>query len=98
LNEGEKRETLLNDFYDGKNPDPLLFLRQRNIAAVVIWPDDDIKDDILDKLKQQLAPSYQYEDLRDLHNQNPPNCGVFLYHPNLLHELPPIENTSATSD
>lgn len=98
LNEGEKREIELNDFYDGKNPDPLLFLRHRNIAAVVIWPDDDIKDDVLNKLKQQLAPSYQYEDLRDLHNQTPPNCGIFIYHPNLLHELPPNEASSTTSN
>ncbi len=67
---------------------PLLYLRQRNIAAVVIWPDDDIKDDVLAKLKQQLAPLYQYEDLRDLDNHDPPNCGIFLYHSNLT-DLPP---------
>lgn len=87
--EGWRREKALDEFYDGKNPDPLLYLRLRNIAAVVIWPDDDIKDDVLEKLKQQLAPSYQYEDLRDVDNHNPPNCGIFLYHPDLLRELPP---------
>lgn len=89
IGEGERRETELNDFYDGKNPNPLLYLREHNIVAVVIWPDDDIKDDILAKLKQQLAPSYQYEDLRDLHNTDPPNCGIFIYYPNLLTEVPP---------
>ncbi len=93
VGEGWRREKVLNEFFDGKNPDPLLYLRQRNIAAIVVWPDDDIKDDVLAKLKQQLAPSYQYEDLRELDNQNPPNCGIFLYHPNLLLELPPPEAT-----
>jgi len=89
LNEGEKREIQLNAIYEGKNPNPLLFLRQHQIDAFVIWPDDNIKDDIIDRLKVQLAPSYQYQDTRDLHNQNPPNCGVFLYYPNLQQELPP---------
>jgi hypothetical protein len=91
VGEGWRREVELNDFYAGKTPDPLLFLRRHDIAAVVIWPDDDIKDDVLAQLKQQLAPSYQYEDLRDADKQTPPNCGIFLYHPNLLLELPPDE-------
>jgi len=89
LGEGWRREKVLNDFYTAKMADPLLYLRQRDIAAVVIWPDDDIKDDVIAKLEQQLAPSYQYEDLRDVDNHDPPNCGIFLYHPNLLRELPP---------
>jgi len=93
MGEGWRREKALDEFYAGKNPDPLLYLRQRNIAAVVVWPDDDIKDDVLAKLEQQLAPSYLYEDLRDVDNQSPPNCGIFLYHPNLLPELPPDETT-----
>ncbi len=95
LGEGWRREKALDEFYDGKSPNALLYLRQRNIAAVVIWPDDDIKDDALIKLKKQLAPSYQYEDLRDVDNHDPPNCGIFLYHPNLLHELPPEETESS---
>jgi hypothetical protein len=98
VGEGWRREVELNNFYAGKNPDPLLFLRQHNIAAVVIWPDDDIKDDVLAKLKQQLAPSYPYEDLRDVDNRDPPNCGIFLYHPNLLLELPPDEIMSPTGN
>jgi hypothetical protein len=98
LGEGWRREKDLNDFYAGKNPNALLYLRQRNIAAVVIWPDDDIKDDVLAKLKEQMAPSYQYEDLRDVDNHDPPNCGIFLYHPNLLHELPSSPNPTAPTD
>ena len=87
IGEGERREVELNDFYAGKNPDPLLFLRTHAIAAVVIWPDDVIKDDVLTKLKQQLAPSYQYEDFRENGDTSSNNCGIFLYHPNLQSEL-----------
>lgn len=89
VGEGWRREKVLNEFYAGKNPNAFLYLRQRNIPAVIIWPDDDIKDDVLAKLKQQLAPAYQYEDLRDLDKLDTPNCGIFLYHPNLPLELPP---------
>jgi hypothetical protein len=96
VGEGEQREEELNDFYAGKNPDPLLFLRQHNIAAVIIWPDDEIPDDVLAKLKQQLAPSYPYEDLRDADKHDTPNCGIFLYHPNLPLELPPAETAAPT--
>jgi hypothetical protein len=98
VGEGVRREVELNNFYAGKDPDPLLFLRRHNIAAVVIWPDDNITDDVVAKLKQQLAPSYLYEDLRDMDNHDPPNCGIFLYHPNLLHELPSPDETMAPSD
>jgi hypothetical protein len=93
---GELREVELNNFYAGKDPDPLLFLRKHDISAVVIWPDDNVKDDVLDKLKQQLAPTYQYEDTRDQDNRTPPNCGIFLYLPSLLYELPPAAAKSPT--
>jgi hypothetical protein len=98
LGEGWRREKVLDEFYEGKSPNALLYLRQRNIAAVVIWPDDDIKDDVLAKLKQQLAPSYQYEDLRDVDNHDPPNCGIFMYHANLLQELPAAETEAPTDE
>jgi hypothetical protein len=98
IGEGWRREKVLDEFYQGKNPNALLYLRQRNIAAVIIWPDDNIPDDAIAKLKQQLAPSYQYEDLRDVDNQTPPNCGIFLYHANLLRELPTTEETSAPTE
>jgi hypothetical protein len=88
VGEGERRELELNAFYAGKNPDPLLFLRQHKIAAVVIWPDDNIKDDVLAKLREQLAALYTYTDLRDVDDHNPPNCGIFLYQPELARELP----------
>ena len=65
------------DFYAGKIADPLAFLRYRNIAAVIIWPEDHIRDAVVAKLRQQLAPSYVY---RDLNPGNAPNAGVFIYH------------------
>jgi hypothetical protein len=94
VGEGWRREKALNDLYDGNNPNPLLYLRQRNIAALVVWPDDNIKDEVVEKLKEQLAPSYQYEDLRDVDDHDPPDCGIFLYHPNLLKELPAEESST----
>jgi hypothetical protein len=77
--EAAKREIEINDLYDGKNPDPLTFLRQRNIEAVVVWPGNRISDDALSKLKTQLAPEYRYEDCRNIPATNAaPNAGVFI--------------------
>ena len=88
VGEGLRRETAMNDFYAGKNPDPLLFLRSRNIAAVVIYPDDNISNEVIEKLKKALSPSYPYEDLREDGDHDSPNCGIFIYHPDLLNGLP----------
>jgi hypothetical protein len=84
LGEGWKREVPVNQIYDGKCPNPLLYLRQRNIAALVIYPDDDIPDEIVQKLKEQLAPYYTYEDYRDGDPLTPPSAGIFVYHPDLV--------------
>jgi len=84
LGEAWKREVPVNDLYEGKCPNPLLYLRQRNIAALVIYPDDDIPDAIVQKLKQQLAPYYTYEDYRDGDPLTPPSAGIFIYHPELV--------------
>jgi hypothetical protein len=98
IGEGWRREKVLDEFYQAKNPNPVLYLRQRNIAAVVIWPDDNIADDVLTKLQQQLAPSYQYEDLREAGDHDSPNCGIFLYHSNLANELPATTNPAPKDD
>jgi hypothetical protein len=84
LGEGWKREVPVNDLYEGKCPNPLLYLRQRNIAALVIYPDDDIPDAIVQKLKLQLAPYYTYEDYREGDPLSPPSAGIFIYHPELV--------------
>jgi hypothetical protein len=88
LSEATKREHEINALYDGKNDEPLLYLRQRNIAALVIWPYDNITDGVLAKLKQQLAPEYAYRDCREGTPLGPPNEGVFLYRPHLLSDAP----------
>ncbi len=73
--ESDFRANQVNDFYAGKTADPLPFLEGHDIAAVVIWPDDNIPDDLLTKLKQQLASRYAYVDAR---GDGPNNAGVFL--------------------
>lgn len=83
LGEGYKREVPVNDLYDGKCANPLVYLRQRNIAALVIYPDDDISDENVAKLKAALAPYYSYEDYRDGDPLTPPNAGVFIYRPSV---------------
>lgn len=73
--ETEYRNKLDNDFYNGQVADPLSFLRAYNIAAVMIWPDDHIPDDVLQKITSQLGPEYYYVDCKQ---DKPDNAGVFL--------------------
>ncbi len=77
--EAEYRDKMTNEFYDGKMADPLPFLRSNNIAAVLIWPDDDpkdcISDSLLEQFKKQLAPDYYYIDC---HDGGPNNAGLFV--------------------
>lgn len=82
-----KRNDEVEAFYNGKVADPLTFLRYRNIAAVIIWPDDNTKDDLVASLKQKLAPYYEY---RDFKVDTAPNAGVFVYHSG-LEEMPRLE-------
>jgi hypothetical protein len=73
--ENDFRAKQVNDFYAGTLADPLAFLEGHDIAAVVVWPDDAIPDDLLAKWRQQLAPSYAYVDCR---GDGPNNAGIFL--------------------
>jgi hypothetical protein len=73
--EAEYRMQLTNDFYDGKLSDPLGFLEDNNISAVLIWPDNKISDDRLKEIKQELAPAFYYVDCRFAGDNN---AGVFL--------------------
>jgi hypothetical protein len=106
--ESEYRMNLNNDFYAGKLPDPLGFLLDNQIAAVIISPDRVMPDDILDKLKKQLAPAYLYIDCRIDPGSNTivpgNNGGIFMrrdsYHHPLLAgpEMPkPVDNSSSTN-
>ena len=73
--ESDFRANQVNDLYAGKMADPLPFLDGHDIAAMVIWPDDEIPDDLLAKLKQELASRYTYVDAR---GDGSRNAGVFL--------------------
>jgi hypothetical protein len=83
--EAFKRDNEVTDFYNGKTKDPLIFLREHNIAAVVIFPDDQIADNVVEQLKHQLWPSYFYRDFR---GDGTPNSGIFIFNPGLA-SLPP---------
>jgi len=83
---GARRDGEMRAIYEGKNPQTLLYLRQNNIAALVIWPDDLTPDNVLASLKKQLLPSYQYVDFRE---GIAPNAGVFVFCPWLEDKVVP---------
>ncbi len=76
--EAEFRDQQSNAFFAGTMPDPLAFLRNNNIAAVVIYPDDKIPDDILQKIKDQIGADYFYIDCKPGGDDN---AGVFMRQP-----------------
>jgi len=76
--EAERREKLDNDFYADQMPNRLQFLKDNQIAGVLIWPDDNLSDDFLAKLKTELEPTYDYVDCKGTGYYN---SGVFLLRP-----------------
>jgi hypothetical protein len=77
--EGKRRADAINAIYAGKSRDALTYLRDHGIAALVIWPDDNISNEVLAKLKNELGPGYWYQECRnDDAGPNDPNGGVFL--------------------
>ena len=87
--EAEFRDRQSNAFYAGTLPDPLAFLRSNDIAAVVIFPDDVIPDNILAQLQSQIGSDYYYIDC---HEGGPNNAGVFMRIPAVPTNLnPPIK-------
>jgi hypothetical protein len=76
--EAGRREREVNAIYDGHAADPVSFLHAHHIAAVVIWPDEEIANAVVERLKQQLAPSYVYLDVRPEDAPQSPSAGVFL--------------------
>ena len=73
--ESFRREKEVSDFYHGQLADPLGFLRDHHIAAVLIFPDDDLTDAEIANLKSALAPAWRYEDS---HDEDDPHAGIFL--------------------
>jgi len=86
--ESDYRAQQVGDFYAGKITDPLAFLTSHSIAAVVIWPEDKIPDDLLATLKSQLASYYNYVDCRG-DGQN--NAGVFMYQPSAVEKTADVK-------
>jgi hypothetical protein len=77
--EGKRRAEAINAIYEGRDPNAVSYLRDRNIVALVVWPDDHIPANTLDKLKAELAPAFWYHDCRDTDAApDAPNAGVFL--------------------
>ncbi|MEI9998506.1 MAG: hypothetical protein WDO13_04750 [Verrucomicrobiota bacterium] len=73
--EAEFRGKQDNDFFAGTLEDPLGFLHSNRITAVMIYPDDKIPDDLLDKLKGQIGADYFYIDCK---GDGVNNAGVFV--------------------
>jgi hypothetical protein len=73
--EAEFRARESADFYSGKMEDPLGFLHSNGIAAAMVYPDDTVPDDVVAKLRQQLAGGYRYIDCK---GDGPNNAGVFV--------------------
>lgn len=76
--EAEFRDQQSNSFFAGTMPNPLAFLRSNDIAAVMIYPDDNIPDNILQQFQTQLASDYYYIDCKA---DGPNNAGVFIRNP-----------------
>jgi hypothetical protein len=76
--EAHARAQFGDDFYAGKVADPLPYLSAHDIAAVLIWPDDQISNEVLGQLKTQLAPDFDYIDCQ---SDGPDNAGLFLRRP-----------------
>jgi hypothetical protein len=73
--EAVARSKFSDDFYSGRVSDPLPYLGSHDVAAVVIWPEDEIPDDILAQLQKALARDYLYIDCK---RDGPNNAGIFL--------------------
>jgi hypothetical protein len=73
--EAEFRDKEVNEFFAGNMADPVGFLRSNNITAVMVYPEDKIPDDVLLKLKGELASDYFYNDCK---GDGPNNAGVFV--------------------
>ena len=76
--EADLRQQQINDFYAGKMPEPLQFLKSEDIAAVMVWPDDKIPDGWLATMKTTLASDYTYVDCK---GKGADNAGIFLRNP-----------------
>jgi len=73
--EADFRSQVNNSFYDGKMVDPIPFLDGNNIAAVMIWPEDNISDQLIQQFQNQLRSEFFYIDCK---MDGPSNAGLFI--------------------
>jgi len=73
--EAAARAKFSSDFYSGQIQNPLPYLAANHIAAVLIWPEDQIPDHVLAQLRKELMPDYVYVDCK---MGQPDNAGLFL--------------------
>ena len=73
--EAEYRSSINNEFYRGTLASPLAFLRANNIAAVLIWPEDNLPDSLLQKIQGEIGSEYYYINCK---MDGPANAGVFM--------------------
>jgi hypothetical protein len=73
--EAQLRAKFSDEFYTGKVDDPLPYLASHAVAAILIWPEDEIPDGILAQLQKALTRDYVYIDCK---KAGPNNAGIFL--------------------
>ncbi len=73
--EAKYRTSMDNAFYSGAMTSPLPFLRGNNIAAVLIWPEDEISDDLLQQFQREIGSDYYYINCKAGGDHN---AGVFM--------------------
>jgi len=89
--EADFRREQTKKFYEGKI-DPLPFLRGYNIDAVLIWPEDEISNQLLQQFKDQFAPEFFYVDCK---MDGPNNAGLFIRQSEM--EDSPLKTDNASS-
>ncbi len=73
--EADFRQKQINDFFEDRLPDPLRFLQDADISAVIVWPEDKISDARLNSMKSQLRPAFSYIDCR---TPDTASAGIFV--------------------
>jgi hypothetical protein len=75
--EAQFRDKQVNEFFAGNSPDALGFLRSNNITAVMVFPEDKIPNEVLQKITGQIGSDYFYNDCKG-DDPTAPNAGVFV--------------------
>ena len=63
-------------------------MRANNIAAILIWPEDNIPDAVLQKMEQEIGSDYSYINCK---MDEPNNSGVFVRQSPVMAPLVPTK-------